>query len=172
MASPLSLRRYRPADTDRILELHEEAMRDVGSFIDGAPDPDLEDIEGAYLENGGDFLVGEVDTQIVAMGAFRPAEGYITEFFEDLSDTTAELKRMRVDPAHQRRGHGQRVYDALERRAIEAGYSDIVLDTTPKQTGAQRFYESNSFEEVQRRQVEFCGDEFTMILYRKSFPND
>lgn len=172
MASPLSLRRYRDGDNNRILELHEDAMRDVGSFVDGAPDPDLEDIEGTYLENGGDFLVGEVDTRIVAMGAFRPAGGYITEFLEELPDATAELKRMRVDPAQQRRGYGQRVYDELERRAIEAGYSDIVLDTTPNQTGAQRFYESNSFEETHRRQVSFCGDNFTMILYRKSLPNE
>ncbi|MFT4883059.1 MAG: hypothetical protein ACI8U4_000557 [Natronomonas sp.] len=96
----LSLRRYRPADRERVLELHEAAMRDVGAYVEGVSDPDLEDIITSYLDSGGEFLVGEVDDEIVAMGAFRPAEGYITEFLDGLSNP-AELKRMRVAPDHQ-----------------------------------------------------------------------
>ena len=38
---------------------------------------------------------------LVGMGAFRPATGYITEFLDVTADS-AEVKRMRVDPDHQR----------------------------------------------------------------------
>ena len=103
MTDSLTLRRYRPADRDRVLDLHERAMRDVGAYVEGVPEPDLDDIEAAYLESGGEFLVGTVDGEVVAMGALRPASGYVTEFLEDL-ENAAEIRRMRVAPARQGRG--------------------------------------------------------------------
>lgn len=70
----LSLRQYCPADTDRVRELHEAALRATGGFIEGTPEPDLDADEAAYLADG-EFL--------------------------DCSETTAERKRLRVDPDHQ-----------------------------------------------------------------------
>lgn len=119
MTDSLPIRQYRPTDTDRVHEFHEAALRAAGGFVEGASEPDLDAIEETYLTDG-DFLVGELDDRIVAMGAFRPAQGYITEFL-DCSETTAELKRMRVDPDHQRQGYGQTVYDELECRARGRG---------------------------------------------------
>jgi ribosomal protein S18 acetylase RimI-like enzyme len=162
----LSLRRYRPADHERVLELHETAMRDVGAYVEGVPEPDLEDIEGAYLDSGGEFLVGVIGGDIVAMGAFRPAEGYATEFL-DLPGKTAEVKRMRVDPAYQRRGYGQRVYDDLESRMRERGYTFVVLDTMPSQTAARRFYEANGFGVHRHETQRVDGRTFTLLFYRK-----
>ena len=86
MADSLTLRRYRAADRDRVLELHERAMRDVGAYVEGVPEPDLADVEAAYLESGGEFLVGTVDSEVVSVGAFRPAEGYVTELLDDLEN--------------------------------------------------------------------------------------
>ncbi|QLD86683.1 GNAT family N-acetyltransferase [Natronomonas halophila] len=166
MSGSLALRRYRPSDHERVLELHEAAMRDVGAYVDGVPEPDLDDIEGAYFDSGGEFLVGTVDGDIVAMGAFRPAEGYISEFLDGLSNP-AELKRMRVDPTHQRRGYGRRVYEELEQRARNRGFDEFVLDTMPVQTAARAFYESAGFEQVRRERLEHDGDTFTLLFYRR-----
>ena len=168
MTASLNLRRYRSGDDDRIRELHEEALRETGGFVEEASEPDLDEIKRVYLDQGGEFLVGEIDDRIIAMGAFRPAEGYITEFLTDLSDETAEIKRMRVDPAHQRQGHGQSIYDELEQRARERGFGDLVLDTTPQQVGARRFYEKNLFEDVQKERVQPGDEVFELIFYRKS----
>lgn len=168
MADRLQLRRYRPTDTDRVLELHEDAMRDVGAFVESVTDPDLENVGEVYLDSGGEFLVGERDGRIVAMGAFRPATGYITDFLDGLPDRTAELKRMRVDPAYQQQGYGQQVYDELEQRARERRFAAMVLDTSPNQVGAQRFYEKNGFKAVHREHLEFDGDPFELICYLKS----
>lgn len=164
----LSLRRYRPADRERVLELHEAAMRDVGAYVEGVSEPDLEDILSSYLDAGGEFLVGTIDDEIVAMGAFRPAEGYITEFLDGLSNP-AEIKRMRVDPDHQRQGYGRQVYAELERRARKGGFDELVLDTMPVQTAAQAFYESAGFEQVHRERLEHDGDTFTLLFYRRPF---
>lgn len=167
MAS-LSLRPYRLEDRDRVLELHEVAMRDVGAYVEDAPEPDLEDIQEAYHDNDGGFLVGECEDTIVAMGAYREASGYIRGYIDGLPDNTAELKRMRVDPGSQGRGYGQQVYDELERRITEAGYGAIALDTTPQQEAARNFYEKNGFEHVNTADLTWEGQTFTLLFYVKS----
>ena len=166
MADSLTLRRYRPVDRDRALDLHERAMREVGAYVEGVPDPDLDDIESAYLEPGGEFLVGETDSEVVAMGAFRPAEGYVTELLDDL-ENAAEIKRMRVAPAWQGRGYGRQVYGELERRARESGFDELVLDTTPAQTAAQALYESAGFNLARRERLEHDGGSVALLFYRK-----
>lgn len=142
-------------------------MRDAGAYVDDVPEPDLDDVEASYLDEGGEFLVGEVDGRIVAMGAFRPATGYLAEFLEDPPAATAELKRMRVDPDHQRRGYGRRVYEGLERRARDRGFTDLALDVTPDQTGARRLYEAMGFEAVRRESVRPNDERFELLFYRK-----
>lgn len=133
----LTIRRFRPSDAERVLELHEEALRDVDAYAEGVPEPDLDDVKAHYFDAGGEFLVGESDGRIVAMGAFRPVEDRIAEAFASLRRPAAELKRMRVAPSHQRRGFGQQIYDELERRARESGFAELVLDVQANQKGAR-----------------------------------
>lgn len=166
MTPDLTVRRYRSADDARVREVHEAALRDAGAYVEGVPEPDLEDVVGAYLEVGGEFLVGEVDGCVVASGAFGPADGPVTEHL-DVSDGAAELKRMRVDQANHRRGYGRRIYDELERRAREHGFWTLVLDTMPELTAARRLYESEGFEVVHRERSEQAGEEFELLYYRK-----
>jgi ribosomal protein S18 acetylase RimI-like enzyme len=168
MPHGLTIRQYRPPDRGRVLELHETAMRDVGAFVEGAPEPDLDAITESYLDSGGEFLVGEADGQIRAMGAFRPVEGFTAEVLDDLPERKAELKRMRVDPAHQRQGYGQQLYEELERRARSAGYTAFVLDTTPTQTAARAFYEENGFKQVHREAVDWEEASLVLLFYQKS----
>lgn len=168
----LGLRRYQPGDDARIRELHEEAMRAVGAFVAGGPDADLQRIPEEYLDSGGDFLVGEVNGRIVAMGAFRPLTGYLVEYISGVTDASAELKRMRVDPAYHRLGYGQQIYDALEQSARDRGYDESVLDTTPNQVGARQFFETNGFRKDGHVELdpEFLDDGLELVLYRKSLP--
>jgi ribosomal protein S18 acetylase RimI-like enzyme len=165
--SDLSVCRYRPSDGERVRELHVAAMREFDAFNENEGlDDDLMDVQEAYLD-GGEFLVGTVDGDIVAMGAFRPAQGYITEFVDGLGDAAAEVKRMRVDPARQRQGYGQRVYDELERRARDRGFDEFVLDTSAEQSAAQRFYEANGFHLDTRQTVQPGDEQFELLCYRK-----
>ena len=169
--SELSIRRYQPPDRERVLELHVEPMEDVGAFVDDGPtdlDADMRDIPAAYGSAGGTFLVGELDGEIVGMGGFRPPSDYVSHFLGPLTDGTAEVQRMRVDGAYQGRGFGDQLLTEIERRARDHGFTELVLDTTPKQTAAMGLYEKHGFEIACREDVTLDGETVTMIFYRTS----
>ncbi|MFB6219538.1 MAG: GNAT family N-acetyltransferase [Halobacteriaceae archaeon] len=151
MTGELTVRRYEPGDAERVWELHVAAMRDAGTDPAAMPpQDDLRDVEGAYFP-GGEFLVGERDGHIVAMGGFQPRDG-----------ETVELKRMRVAPDHQRRGYGTRILAALEDRARERGFRRAVLDTAVRQDSPP-FYRARGYEAVGREQWR----EFDLVCFEK-----
>lgn len=145
-ASPdgtLTIRRYQSSDIDSVWELHNTALAQTGAHLGNGPwDDDLHHIEQIYLENSGEFLVGEYEDQLVAMGALKQT-----------SAERAEIKRMRVAPAYQGRGFGQVILEALEQKAQELGYTTLHLDTTVKQVAAQKLYRKNAYQETSRRIV-------------------
>jgi len=138
----LKIRQYESSDVDVVWQLHHLALDQVGTNLGPGPwDDDLHDISGAYLNAGGEFLVGIIGgAGIVAMGAFRQT-----------SPLRAEIKRMRVHPNFQRRGFAQQILDALEIAAKQLGYAALHLDTTSKQTAAQSLYRKNGYVEVDRK---------------------
>jgi ribosomal protein S18 acetylase RimI-like enzyme len=149
----LEIRHYQPSDQDFVWALHRLALEDTGIDVThGSWDEDLYRIEAAYLESGGEFLVGTLDRHIVAMGALRRTAA-----------DRAEIKRMRVHPDFQRRGFGQAILDTLEARAQELGYETLHLDTSTQQTAAQQFYVKNGYVETGREE----RGRFTLIFYEK-----
>jgi GNAT superfamily N-acetyltransferase len=133
----LAVRRYERGDAARVWALHVAALRDAGTDTAVMPEQDdLRDVTGAYLDTGGEFLVGEREGHIVATGAL-----------DVLDEDTGELRRMRVDPAHQGKGYGTRILCALEATARDRGVTDLVLDTAVRQ-GAVPFYRSRGYEVV------------------------
>ncbi len=126
----LTVRRYEPRDHDAVAKLHNLVLKKAGAYIaDGPWGADIDAIESEYLDNGGEFLVGELDGTIVAMGGLQR-----------INEHTAKIRRMRIDPDCQRRGYGKIILEQLESRAVELGYSKIVLDTSYLLTGALAFY--------------------------------
>lgn len=161
----LEIRRFRTGDAEAVRELNETALRDVDAYAEGVTDGDLGTIEETYLA-AGEFLVGELDGEVVATGALKPAgDGTFAAERALAPDDgpAAEITRMRVAPAHQRRGYGTRLLRRLEARAIELGYEVLVLDTTARQAGARRLYESFGYE----REAAFEWREYEVLLYRK-----
>jgi len=140
---PLTVRRFEPADRVAVRNLHDEALHDVGAHLgDGPWDSDLDAIESVYLQDGGEFLVGVLEGEVVAMGALRRDP-----------DGQAWITRMRVSPHLQGRGIGQTLLDGLHRRAAELGYGTLHLDTTVGQVAAQRLYKKNGYRETGRGTV-------------------
>ncbi len=119
----------------------------------GKWEKDFKDIAGVYLNSRGEFLVGTINNKIVTMGALRK-----------MTEDIVELRRMRVDPIFQRKGYGQMILDALEKRAKELGYKVIQLNTSLKQVPAQKFYEKNGYVEIRREKEDWIVDN---IIFQK-----
>lgn len=156
MTGVLELRRFEAADPRAVRELHDLALTEAGAHLGRGPwEDDLDSIPATYLDDGGEFLVGLCDGRLVAMGALR-----------HITDSVAELKRMRVHPAFRRRRFGRLMLTRLEDRARELGYGRLRLDTTVMQTAAQRLYRSAGYREVGRGQL--AGAE--VVYFEKTLP--
>ena len=148
-----TLRRYTPADQETVEYLHVHAIQQAGAYLGRGPwDDDVYAIEETYLNNQGEFLIGEWDGIFVAMGALRRT-----------SSERAEIKRMRVHPDYQGRGLGQIILSELEARACAIGYKTLHLDTSVVQIPARKLYEKNGFREVGRDTYQ----DLEVILYEK-----
>jgi ribosomal protein S18 acetylase RimI-like enzyme len=149
-----TLRRYTPADREAVEYLHVHAIQQAGAYLGRGPwDDDVYAIEETYLNNQGDFLIGEWDGIFVAMGALLRT-----------SPERAEIKRMRVHPDFQGRGLGQIILSELEARARALSYKTLHLDTSVVQLAAQKLYEKNGFREVGRD----LYNALEVILYEKA----
>ncbi len=149
----LTLRRYKPTDQKAVEYLHVHAIQQVGAYLGPGPwNDDIYAIEDTYINNCGEFLIGENDGTFVAMGALKRT-----------GPDRAEIKRMRVHPDHQGHGYGQIVLNELEDRARTLGYRTLHLDTSIVQVPAQKLYEKNGFQEVGR---DMYGS-LEVILYEK-----
>ena len=152
----LKIRSFEPTDTDAVWALHNQALEEAGAHAGNGPwDEDLRDPASAYLNRGGEFLVGLLGRELVAMGALRPT-----------SADTAEIKRMRVAPRYQRQGLGTCILEELELRARLRGFARLQLDTTTQQKAAQQFYLRHGYRETR------CGalGPFEFIFYEKVLP--
>lgn len=164
----LSVRRFQPADEDAVWDLHVRALRDAGAYDEDLEelDADLHAIESAYFDVGGEFIVGTLDGEIVAVGGFQPVEAVslLPEAIAAVATgRAAVLRHMRVDPDHQRQGYGTAILTELEDRAAEADFDEVILETTAVQTAAIAFYQAHGYE--QRRRGTF-GDH-DVLFYGK-----
>jgi len=156
--SDLIIRRYCEADHDAVWDLHNAALEAVDAHGGNGPwDDDLHRVREAYLERGGEFLVGEVDGRIVAMGALERTDA------ED-----AEVVRMRTHPDFWRRGFGRAILTRLERRAAELGCRRLHLHTTAGQTAARGLYEASGYRLTGRTHWK----RFEVLRYEKDLPAD
>jgi ribosomal protein S18 acetylase RimI-like enzyme len=149
----ISLRQYRDTDNSLVWDLHTTVLKETGAFVDDpALDADLLDIRRFYLQNGGDFLLAELNGQVIGMGACTV-----------ISADAAEIARMRVLGAHQGRGIGRQILDALESSAKSRGIKRFILNTTDMQPLAQKFYIKNGYRETSRA----AEKDLTRIYYEK-----
>ncbi len=148
----MEIRRYQPDDSEVVQRLNERVIRAAGTDPEDIPRADdVEDIEGSYIGPGGEFLVAEVDGEVVGMGGLR------------VDGREGELFRMRVALGRQREGIGSRLLAALESAARERGVELLRAETAKRQSGAVAFYPRNGYERVDAEQ----RGEYTVVGYEK-----
>ena len=113
----------------------------------------------------GQFFVGYLDDAPVTTGAWRRSS------VEALgTGVTAEIKRMYVVPAAQRRGVARRMLAHLERTAAAAGIEALVLETGLKQPEAIALYTSSGYEPVPGFGY-YCGSDLSRTFGRRLSPS-
>ena len=95
-------------------------------------------LDAAQVEPGdGAFVIAYLDDLAVGCGAVRR-----------LDETTAELKRMYVDPSVRGTGIGRALVEALEREARLLGMTRVVLETGTRLAQAIRLYEGMGYARI------------------------
>ena len=130
--SPICVKPFKAADQAEVKRLVLVGLVEHWGWLDPTKNPDLTDIQKSYA--GGVFLVAWNEKEIVGTGAFLPR-----------SADTVEIVSMSVRQAYRRQGIGRMVLAELKRRARQAGYKKIVLETTQTWEDVVRFYLNNGF---------------------------
>jgi GNAT superfamily N-acetyltransferase len=86
----------------------------------------------------GAFLIAEVDQEPVGCAGLRRHD-----------ESIVELKRMYVRAAHRRRGLARALLAAVEDRARQAGYRQVLLETGSQQPEAVALYLASGYRAVE-----------------------
>jgi len=155
----MRLIRYRPEFQEAVLALHRSIVADLSEGISQQKEDtdqktveqiylsmgisqqeeesDLRDIEQIYIKDGGEFLVGLLDGAVIAMGGFQR-----------LSDTSAELRRMRIRKDLQGQGYGSRLLLELEQKASQSGIRTLSFETARARPLTLEFYRKHGYQET------------------------
>jgi GNAT superfamily N-acetyltransferase len=109
----------------------------------------------------GQFFVGYLDDAPVATAAWRRSSVRALG-----ADVTAEIKRMYVVPAAQRRGIARRMLAHLEATAGSEGIQALVLETGMKQPEAIELYVSSGYEPIPGFGY-YCGSDLSRCFGRR-----
>ena len=131
-----------PELLDATRDLFREYAQDLGLDLGFQNfDDELAALPGDYAEPQGALLLVFVAGDLAGCGAFRPQH--------DVDYANAcEMKRLYVRPAFRRCGLGRLLTEALIDRAVQAGYSVMLLDTLDDMESARGLYETLGFVEI------------------------
>jgi ribosomal protein S18 acetylase RimI-like enzyme len=131
------LRSFAAADQDAARSLILEGLGGHFGFIDESMNPDLDDIQTAYLDTGACFVVAEVDGNLAGTGALTEEEPGV-----------GRLVRMSVSPAHRGKGLGRALVNYLLDEARSRGYHQVVCETNHDWHDAIGLYRACGFFET------------------------
>lgn len=149
-------------DKEKVKELYKLGSIDseIG-YREGPWYKDFDDIESFYC-NGGDFLVGLIDEEIVAMVGLQK-----------ITNVEGHVRRMRVHPNYRRKGYGKQIMTELEKRAKNLGFKELRLRTSTQQKMAQALYEKKGYKKMETEKEYYAeggGNTFEVIWYKKVLP--
>lgn len=128
-----------PDDADLVRTLFREYADWLGVDLSFQGfEEELATLPGKYAPPGGDVLLAAEDGDTLGCVAFRPLEG-----------STCEMKRLWVRRQARRSGLATALVRELERRAANAGYTAIVLDTLRTMTPALALYLRLGYREIE-----------------------
>ena len=141
LINTIKVRGWKDSDFNDSVTLNREAEEHIGMTSEnGDWEKDMQDITKTFLDGGGKFFLGFIDEKLVVMGGYKK-----------LTNTEAEVKRMRVTPALQGKGIGRWFLTMLETEMIDSGITEAKVSTMSVQTGALRLYGGSHYKETGRK---------------------
>lgn len=115
----LYLRKANKEDEFKIMDLVKSVLSDYGLKTNPLEtDKDLSDLDDYYFSKNGWFAVIEMDSEIIgSYGIFK------------IDEKTCELRKMYLLNNYQGQGLGKLMMEDAVKKAIELGYSEVVLET-------------------------------------------
>jgi N-acetylglutamate synthase-like GNAT family acetyltransferase len=133
---------FKPDCKEDVIELILNIQREEFNIkIDRKDQPDLENIENYYQKEKGNFWLAKVNNSIVG-----------TISLLDIGNGNGALRKMFVKANFRGKelGVGQLLLENVFAWAQQMDFKYIYLGTTQKFVAAQRFYEKNNFEEIDK----------------------
>ena len=119
----------------------------AGAALRAAQRAELDERYGsADHEPGTAPSAADIDVFLVALSADGRPVG--CGALRRLDDSSAEVKRMYVEPSSRGSGVATAVLRALEAVAVERGWTTVRLETGPAQPDAIRFYEREGYRPI------------------------
>jgi putative acetyltransferase len=98
---------------------------------------ELRELPGAYAPPRGRLLLAHHGDALAGCVALR-----------DAGERRCEMKRLFVRPGARALGIGRALVERVVHEARELGYAEMVLDTLPAMSAAQRLYEELGFRSI------------------------
>lgn len=129
-----------PEDRDEVVRLFRAyaASLSIDLCFQGF-DVELAGLPGAYAPPDGRLFVVRAEDDIIGCGALRRLDG-----------TTAEMKRVYLEPRARGKRAGIGLVQAILEAARAIGYRSICLDTLPELAEARALYRKLGFKEIAR----------------------
>lgn len=130
-----------------------------------ADQPDLQNIEQYYLQNGGVFLGAFIEEKLVGTIAYL-----------NMEYNSVALRKMFVNKDFRGKelGIGQNLLNEIEKICLQSDIQYIYLGTVDQLKAAHRFYEKNGFERIEKNSLPsyFPLMEVDTIFYRKDLKDE
>lgn len=146
----IEIKIYSESDQDEVIA-HVLYCQNDGTrpYVSINDQPELQNIKGKYIENGGNFWVArENETLIGCIGMMK------------FDDNLAILKKFFVAESYRSAPHhlGRKLYETLVEFAKNKGIKQLILDTPKNTTRAHKFYEKAGFRQLDKAHLPIVYD--------------
>ena len=141
MPHEFTIRNFQPGDQPACLKLYRDGLLG-GAIADNDTGVDLDDIQSAYVRDGSGFWVAMSMGSVVGMIGVQKFEA-----------EEGEIRRLRVDREHQRRGIGTALLKTAINHCHDHGILKVTLDTWIDRELALKAFSEFNFVHERTREV-------------------